>query len=240
MLAGGLMIAAGLGQLGSTVLAQDDPAAPREVGVIASPDDALTSLLADCADVAALANGELPAVEDGHLAYIINGEPSEARYVVAEELANIGANTAIGRTNAFVGQIVADGVSMPASCSRFDVNMRALVSNSSRRDNYLRGSTLQSDQFPFATFILRAIEGLDTSLNDEEQTFTLIGYLEFRGQTQSVAWETTAALDGGELNGSAFIEFDMTDFTIEQPIVGSVVSIDDTVRLEVDIVAQQA
>jgi hypothetical protein len=32
----------------------------------------------------------------------------------------------------------------------------------------------------------------------------------------------------------------MTDFTIEKPVVGSVVSIDDTVRLEVDIVAQQA
>ena len=117
--------------------------------------------------------------------------------------------------------------------------MRTLVSDESRRDNFLRGNTLQSDQYPIATFILRAVEGLDASLNGEEQTFTLIGDLVFRGQTQLVAWEATATLQDEELAGSAFIEFDMTDFNIEKPIVGSVVSIDDTIRLEVDIVAQQ-
>ena len=239
LLAGGMMVAAGIAQLSSTALAQDDAATPRETGVISSPDEALVAVLADCADVAALAPGELPPAGDGQSAYIISGEPSEARYVVDEELASIGANTAIGRTNAFTGQILIDDESMPAACSRFDVDMRTLVSDSSRRDNFLRGSTLQSDQFPIATFILRAVEDLESALDNEERTFTLIGDLVFRGQTQLVAWEATAALDGDELAGSAFIEFDMIDFGIDKPIVGSVVSIDDTIRLEVNIVAQQ-
>jgi polyisoprenoid-binding protein YceI len=239
-LTGMLMVIAGFVEATSVALAQDETSTLREVGVIASPDEALTSALADCADVAALAPGELAAAEDGQTGYVINGEPSEARYVVEEELATVGANTAIGRTNAFIGQILLDSDAMPASCSRFDVDMRTLVSDSSRRDNFLRGNTLQSDQYPIATFILRAVEGLDSALTGEEQTFTLIGDLVFRGQTQLVAWEATAALEGEELAGSAFIEFDMTDFNIEKPIVGSVVSIDDTVRLEVDISAQQA
>jgi polyisoprenoid-binding protein YceI len=240
LLAGGLMIEAGIGQLTPETLAQDDISTLREVGVIASPDESLTAALADCAGVAGLAPGELAVVEDGQTSYVISGESSETRYVVEEELATIGANTAIGRTNAFIGQILLDSDSMPASCSRFDVDMRTLVSDSSRRDNYLRGATLQSDQYPIATFILRAVEGLAALLTNEEQTFTLIGDLVFRGQSQLVAWEASAALDGDALIGSAFLEFGVTDFTIEKPVVGSVVSIDDTVRLEVDIVAQQA
>ena len=150
LLTGALMVIAGIFQATSVAIAQDDTSTLREVGVIASPDDALSAALADCAGVAALAPGELAPAEDGQTGYVINGEPSEARYVVEEELATIGANTAIGRTNAFIGQILVDGESMPASCSRFDVDMRTLVSDSSRRDNYLRGATLQSDQFPIA------------------------------------------------------------------------------------------
>jgi polyisoprenoid-binding protein YceI len=239
LLIGGLVLGATIGGPSATALAQDD-AALRDVGVIVEPDETLAGLLAACADVVALQPGELAPLQDGQVGYIINGEPSEARYVVEEELAGFGANTAIGRTNAFIGQIVLDEHGMPASCSRFDVDMRTLQSDESRRDNFLRGNTLQSDQYPVATFVLRAVEGLEGALTAEVQAFTLIGDLVFREQTQLVAWEATAALDGGQLMGTAFTEFDMTDFDIEKPIVGSVVSIDDTVRLEVDIAAQQA
>jgi polyisoprenoid-binding protein YceI len=240
LLIGGVMLGVAIGGLTTPALAQDESSTLREVGVIAEPDETLTALLADCAEVVALQPGELAPLGDGQTGYVINGEPSEARYVVEEELAGVGANTAIGRTNAFIGQIALDSEGMPAGCPRFDVDMRTLVSDESRRDNFLRGNTLQSDQYPVATFVLRAVEGLEGPLTAEEQTFTLIGDLIFRGQTQLVAWEATAALDGDQLTGTAFIEFDMTDFNIEKPIVGSVVSIDDTVRLEVDITAQQA
>ena len=240
LIVGALMFGAGIGALTSGASAQDDSAALREVGVIVSPDDALTSSLADCAEVAALQPGELAVVEDGQTAYVINGDPSEARYVVEEELAGIGANTAVGRTNAFIGQIVLDDEGSPAMCSRFDVDMRTLESDESRRDNFLRGETLQSDTYPVATFILRAVEGLDGALGGEEQTFTLIGDLIFRGQTQLVAWEATASVDGGVLSGTAHTGFLLEDYGIQKPIVGSVVSIADDLRLEVDIEAAAA
>ncbi len=225
--------------LSEVTMAQDQETALRPVGVIAEIDDTLSATLADCDEVAALAPGELSPVAEGQTAFVIDSEQSEARYVVEEQLAGVGANTAIGRTNAFIGQILVDEGFNPVPCSRFDVDMRALVSDSSRRDNYLRGATLQSDQFPVATFVLLSVEGLDGALADEEQTLTLIGNLTFRGETRLVAWESSVAVNGGLLTGTAFTEFDMEDFQIQKPIVGSVISIDDTIRLEVDIVANE-
>lgn len=240
MLLGVVLAGSGTGSLGAIASAQDDASGLRAVGVIADPDEALTATLADCSTAASLQPGELAAIEDDQQAFVITGDPSEARYVVEEELAGIGANTAIGRTNAFIGQIVLDSEGHPIPCSRFDVDMRTLVSDSSRRDNFLRGNTLQSDTYPVATFILRAVEGLDGALGSDEQTFTLIGDLIFRGQTELVAWEATASLDGDVLSGSAHTEFLLEDYNIDKPIVGSVVSIADDLRLEVDIEAARA
>ncbi len=237
LMVGAMMIGFGVSSIATGVSAQDTESGLREVGVIAEPDADLTASLADCSEVAALQPGELAAVGDGLVPYVINGEPSEARYVIEEELAGFGANTAIGATNAFIGQIVLDADGNPVSCSRFDVDMRTLESDESRRDNFIRGSTLQSDTYPVATFILRAVEGLDGALGSDEQTFTLIGDLVFRGETHLVAWEATASLDGGVLSGSAFTEFLLEDYSIQKPIVGSVVSIADDLRLEVDIEA---
>ncbi len=239
LLVGGLMIGNAIGGLTSGVVAQD-ASGLRGVGVIAEPDEALTSSLADCTDVSALDPGVLASAGDGQTAYVINSETSEARYVIEEELAGFGANTAIGATNAFIGQILLDAEGNPVACSRFDVDMRTLESDESRRDNFIRGNTLQSDTYPVATFILRAVEGLDGALTAEAQTFTLIGDLVFRGETKLVAWETTASLDGDTLTGTAFTEFLLADYNIEKPIVGSVVSIADDLRLEVDIEAAPA
>ncbi|MEZ4499229.1 MAG: YceI family protein [Thermomicrobiales bacterium] len=236
LLIGGMMLGAAIGGFGIHAGAQETSVL-RPVGVIAEPDEALTASLADCTDVAALDPGVLSEVGDGQTAYVLNSEESEARYVVEEELAGIGANTAIGATNAFIGQILLDSEGSPAACSRFDVDMRTLVSDESRRDNFIRGNTLQSDTYPVATFILRATEGLESPLTNEEQTFTLIGDLTFRGETKLVAWEVTASLDADTLTGTAFTEFLLEDYNIEKPIVGSVVSIADDLRLEVDIVA---
>lgn len=237
LMVGALLIGIGVYSIATGVNAQEAESGLRPVGVIAEPDADLAAVLADCSDVAGLQPGELAATGDSQVAYVINGEPSEARYVVEEELAGFGANTAVGRTNAFIGQIVLDTEGNPVSCSRFDVDMRTLQSDESRRDNFIRGATLQSDAYPVATFILRTVEGLDGALGSDEQTFTLIGDLVFRGETHLVGWEATASLDGGVLSGSAFTEFKLEDYSIEKPIVGSVVSIADHLRLEVDIEA---
>jgi polyisoprenoid-binding protein YceI len=219
-----LLVAAGVA-LARPVAAQDAPATTTP-GVLETPAATI-----DCETAA-------PAPDT---TYAIVSEESAARYRAQEELANVGATEAVGETNAIIGSILFDESGMPLACSRFDVDMRTLQSDSSRRDNYLYGNTLETEQYPLATFILTAVEGLTAPLADgEETTFTLIGNLTVHGVTKLVAWETTAMLDDEQLTGSAVTTFAMPDFEIEPPVVGPVVSLDETVQLEVDIVAAPA
>ena len=174
-------------------------------------------------------------------AFAIVSEESEARYRAQEELVGRGAVEAVGRTSAFIGQILFDAEGMPLACSRFDVDLRTLQSDEARRDNYLYNNTLETETYSLATFILTEVAGLEEPLADgAEATFTLIGNLSVHGVTRLVAWETTATLDGDTLEGTAVTSFNMPDFDITPPRVGPVVSLDETVALEVDIVAERA
>jgi polyisoprenoid-binding protein YceI len=178
-----------------------------------------------------------PAALGAASMYIVDPGQSEARYIAEEELANIGANTAIGRTNTIQGAFLFDEEGNPIPCSTIYVDVRTFVSDSSRRDNFLRGNTLQSDQYPLAEFVVTEIQDFTMPADGEETTFTLVGNFTLHGVTQSMAWEVTAVRDGDTLTGSAKSEFDMADFNIQKPIVGSVLSIEDVIKLEIDLVA---
>ncbi len=182
--------------------------------------------------------GETPEVE-GATVYQIVPEESATRYRVAEELATVGVTEAVGETRAMAGAILLGEDGLPVPCSRFDVDLRTLQSDSARRDNYLYQNTLQTEAFPLATFVLRGVERLDGPLREgEETTFTLLGDLTLKDQTRLVAWEATATLEGDRLTGTAATEFEMPEFAIEPPTVQIVVSLDETVRLEIDLAAQ--
>ena len=173
--------------------------------------------------------------------YTLVSDKSEARYRAQEELASIGANEAVGKTNAIIGTILLDAKKTPLACSRFDVDLRTLTSDQVRRDNYLYSNTLETGQYPLATFVLTSVEGLNGPLPDgKETTLTLIGNLSVHGVTKLVAWEATVKLDGDALTGSAKTSFKMPDFNITPPVIGQVVSIEETIGLEVDLNATTA
>jgi polyisoprenoid-binding protein YceI len=175
------------------------------------------------------------------MTFSIDATQSLARYRAMEELANQGANEAVGETNSIVGQIYFDAEGSPLVCSRFDVDMRTLVSDESRRDNYLRGNTLQTDTYPVATFVVTSIEGLEGALVDGEETsFYLVGNLTMHGVTNQVRWAVTATLSGDSLSGDGSTTFDMADYNITEPTVGPVLSVDETITLEIELVATKA
>jgi len=185
--------------------------------------------------------GEVPADLSPAATYAIDAEESVARYRSVEELANVGTNEAVGETNAIVGQIYFDEAGMPLACSRFDVDLRTLQSDEARRDNYLYNNTLETETYPLATFVLRAVEGLDAPLAEGEETpLTLIGDLTMHGVTKVVAWEATATKEGDALTATAATSFAMPEFEIEEPQVQVVVSIEDVIDLEVEIMATSA
>lgn len=178
-----------------------------------------------------------PALLGAASIYIVDPAQSEARYIAEEELANVGANTAVGSTNTIQGAFLFDADGNPIPCSTIYVDVRTFESDSSRRDNFLRGNTLQSDQYPLAEFVVTEVQDFALPADGEETTFTLVGNFTLHGVTKTVAWEATASRTGNTLTGSAKTEFDMADFDIEKPIVGSVLSIEDIIQLEIDLVA---
>ncbi|MGI9252679.1 MAG: YceI family protein, partial [Thermomicrobiales bacterium] len=129
-------------------------------------------------DTPAAVDCEGDAAPKPALGYMIENGSSTVRYLAHEELAGRGKVTAIGQTNAFIGQIIFDEAGVPLPCSRFDADLRTLKSDVSRRDNYLYSNTLETEKFPLATFILTGTEGLDGPLPvGEETTFSLVGNL---------------------------------------------------------------
>jgi polyisoprenoid-binding protein YceI len=196
----------------------------------------MTDGLVECAESAI---GSLPAQTVAAAVYgIVSGE-SAARYRVVEELAQVGEAEAVGETRAIIGQLAFGEDGMPLLCARFDVDLRTLKSDEVKRDNYLYENSLQSEKYPLATFVLRDIEGLDAPLGDgEARNIVLIGNLTLRDVTKLVAWEATVAREGDTITAKAATEFAMSDFAIEPPSVPVVLSVDETVRLEIDVTAR--
>jgi polyisoprenoid-binding protein YceI len=214
----------------SGVTAQES-ATPIPMGLVQEAEN-----LPDCTPAEI---GELPEGMDAATIYAIVPEESTARYRVQEELAQVGENEAVGETQAIIGQFGFGEDQLPLPCSRFDVDLRTLQSDQAKRDNYLYRNTLEAETYPLATFVLRDVEGMDAPLAEgQEATLRLIGDLTLRDVTKLVAWEAKVTLTDGALTGRAATMFEMPDFGIEPPSVPVVLSLDETIRLEVEFTAR--
>jgi polyisoprenoid-binding protein YceI len=215
--------------ISSRAMAQE---ATPAAGVIGTPDGTNECGAPDATPAAA---------PDGATVYQIDGEKSEARYKAEQKLVGIGANEAVGKTKAIIGQILFDDNGMPIACSRFDIDLRTLESGEPLRDNNLHNIGIESDKFPLATFIETSVEGLDQPLTDgQEASVRLVGTLTVHNVTKVVAWDAKLKEDGDTLTGSATTKVKMSDFDISPPTQGPVLSIDDTITLEIDVSANKA
>jgi polyisoprenoid-binding protein YceI len=149
-----------------------------------------------------------------------------AGYRVEEELASIGANTAVGRTPDVTGSMTVDGDQVTAVDVEVDVT--TLESDSGSRDGAMRARGLETDQFPTATFSLTQPLALPAGVADGQRvTAEATGDLTIHGVTQPVTLAVEAVLSGDSaaVVGQAPVALD--DFDIEPPTGFSVVSIDD-------------
>ena len=172
------------------------------------------------------------------LRYRVVPERSEARYLVREQLAGLSfPNDAVGTTSAIQGSIVLDaqGRVLPSE-SRFTVDLRTLRSDEARRDNYLRRNTLETDRNPNAVFVPTEARGLPIPLPQTgTASFDLVGDLTIRDTTRRITWEATATIQGQDLGVQARTAFRFADFGLRIPRVASVLSVEDTIRLEIDL-----
>ena len=174
----------------------------------------------------------------GGLAVFALGEGTLARYKVEEELANTGFYVATGETTDVAGSIAFDAAgAVVAEESRITVQAATLRTDSNRRDGYVRNRTLETDTYPEVVFVPTAIDGLPESIADAsgDIEFTITGDLTVKDQTREVTWNATANFGGdGAASGMASVEFTFEDFGMDKPRVAIVLSVEDTIRLELD------
>jgi len=167
---------------------------------------------------------------------------SKATVRVREQLVGVNLPSdavlvATGATGTFV--LKDDGTFSPDSKITFDVT--TLASDQRQRDDFVKMDTLQTRQFPTATFVPTRTSGLAVPLPASgDFTFKLTGQITIHGKTKDVTFDVTAHRSGNELTATttASPTWKFADFGMTAPSVPfRVVSVVDEIRLVVDLVA---
>ena len=177
------------------------------------------------------------------LTFEVNSELSEAAYFVNEELASLGVpSTAKGTTKQVNGTlyVTSDGSLAADAPSQFVVDLRGLASDKSKRDERVQ-ETLQTSQYPTATFTATGVTGYDASVpKGEGQVLKLTGTLDLHGVQKEVTWEVKAYRQGEVISALATVTVAFADFNMTAPTFAQIVSIDDKATLQVQLIAQAA
>ena len=169
-------------------------------------------------------------------------DTSKATVRVREQLVGVNLPSdavlvARGATGTFV--LNADGTF--SSDSKITFDLTTLASDQRDRDSFVKMDTLQTRQFPTATFVPTQTTGLTLPLPASgEFTFKLTGQMTIHGKTKEVTFDVTATRTGDQLTATttASPTWKFADFGLTAPSVPfRVVSVVDEIRLAVDLVA---
>ena len=169
-------------------------------------------------------------------------EGSEVRYRVREQLAGLSfPNDAVGATSAVEGAIVFDaqGRLVPAirasrsTCAPSGATRRAATTTfggtPSRRTatRWSRSCRPRRARLPFPLSGSGSVP------------FELVGDLTVKDVTRRVSWDATASFDGPRVAVRARTAFRFGDFGLRVPRVSVVLSVEDDIKLEADLVLRR-
>lgn len=155
-------------------------------------------------------------------------------YRVQEQLAGLGANTAVGRTPKVSGSLTIAGTKVTAATITADLT--ALQSDDQQRDGRLRDQGIQTGQFPTATFTLTSPIDLGSIPADgAEIDATASGKLTLHGVTRDVQIALKAKLSGSTIVVTGSLPITFADYGIEKPSSFKVLSIADSGTMELQL-----
>ncbi len=211
---------------------QAAPAAPQPAAVANTP----------APTAAAPAATTAPAPAAGATRFQVAGDRSLASYTTREKFFDQPSPIFVtGTTSAISGDLHLDRTTwQPAADppSVITVDLRTLQTDSSRRDNAIRGRFLESNTYPMATFVLKRVAGVPQSYQEgTEVTVVLEGELTVREITKPVSWQGTAKLEGNTLTGKVGTsELKYADFGIPQ-ITIRILAVEDWFKLDMELTA---
>lgn len=165
------------------------------------------------------------------------GSGSEAGFRVDEELASIGATTAVGRTQNVDGTLSIDGTAV--SDVEVAVDLASLQTDDSRRDNRMRDA-LAVEEFPTATFVLTEPIVLD-DIPAEGDTISVpaSGEMTIKGVTNPVEVTLDARLVDDTLVVVGSVPVVFADYGVEAPTSPIAVSVEDNGIVEFQVFFQR-
>ena len=164
---------------------------------------------------------------------------SFAGYRVEEELARIGATTAVGRSTVLTGSLVFDGDAITEVV--IEVDLTALVSDDSRRDGALRRQALETNAYPTTTFTLTQPIPIDAAPGEGETlSVTATGDLTLHGVTREVQIPMEGQLVGDRVAVVGSIEIVFADYDMDSPSAFVVLSINDHGIMEFQLVFERS
>jgi len=170
------------------------------------------------------------------LRFVVAPTGNEARYRVREQLVNLDLpNDAVGVTKEISGALlVTPSGSVIADSSKITVNVAVLKSDKDRRDNYIKTHTMETAKYPTVTIVPKSFIGLSAKPGAAAMDFDMLGDLTVHGVTRPTTWKVTAHNEGGDIVGTATTSFTFKDFSLDQPKVSVLLSVEDTIKLEYD------
>ena len=185
------------------------------------------------------ADGDGAATPDG--TWRVSGDgASFVGYRVNEQLAFLRSpNEAVGRTTAVTGtmEVARDTVEQV----RIEADLTQLTSDEPRRDNAIRQRGLESERFPTATLELaEPIKLASTPAQGEEVRGQGTGRLTVHGVTREVDLDLRGRWTGETIQVAGQLPVTMSDFQIEPPRFGPVVSIENSMAVDLNLVFERA
>jgi polyisoprenoid-binding protein YceI len=171
---------------------------------------------------------------------IVPGE-STVTYEVGETFfENNRFNLAVGVTPQVSGAVMLDPSNpQSATIGEIQVDISLFQSDSSRRDNFIRGRFLESSTYPLAVFKPTSITGLPESYSEgQEISFQVTGDLTVKQTTKPVTFDVTAKLENGTLNGTATTTILLSNFDVGPITLAGMLQTEDEVKLTLNFVAR--
>ena len=172
--------------------------------------------------------------------WTVSGDGSSfVGYRVNEQLAFLnGPNQAVGRTKAVTGTMTVAGDTVERV--KIQADLTQLASDEDRRDIAIRQRGLESERFPTATLELaEPIRLASAPAKGQEVHGTGEGRLTVHGVTRPVNLSVDGRWSGSTIQVAGQLPVKMSDYQIEPPRVGPVVSIEDSATVEFDLVFER-
>jgi polyisoprenoid-binding protein YceI len=179
------------------------------------------------------------ATADG--SWQVSGDGSSyVGYRVKEQLAFLNSpNEAVGRSTAVTGTMQVAGDTVEAV--KIEADLTQLTSDESRRDNAIRMRGLESEQYPTATLELaEPLQLAAAPAQGEEVRGEGTGRLTVHGVTREVDLDLQGLWSGSTIQVAGQLPVKMTDYQIEPPRFGPVVSIEDSLAVDFKLVFERA